>query len=90
MGGYSNVANIARAIGAFWSSSVSGSKREASLRIVDRMILDLMGKVESEESPARAAERHAMTTGGSVEPRFTWSLAFRGRARIRMQDVFSG
>jgi DNA helicase-2/ATP-dependent DNA helicase PcrA len=60
VGGDSNVANIARAIGAFWSSSASGSKREASLRIVDRMILDLMGKVEGEESPARAAERHAI------------------------------
>ena len=31
-----------------------------------------------------------LTTGGSVEPRFTWSLAFHGRARIQMQDVFSG
>lgn len=60
VGGDSNVAKIARAIGAFWSSSASGRRREASLRIVERMILDLMGKIEIEESPARAAERHAI------------------------------
>ncbi len=60
VGGDSNVANIARAIGAFWSSSASGRRREASLRIVEKMLLDLMGKIEFEESPTRAAERHAI------------------------------
>ena len=55
--GTSNAAGMARAIGTFWSSSVSNRARESALRFVERTILDLMGQIDEGEVPSRAAER---------------------------------
>ena len=55
--GNSNAAGMARAIGTFWSASVSSRARESALRSVERVILDLMGQIDAGEVPARAAER---------------------------------
>jgi hypothetical protein len=57
VGGTSGVAKMARAVGAFWASTASSRAREGSLRNVERMILDMMGKIEDGETSARAAER---------------------------------
>ena len=59
-GGQSKVTQMARAVGAFWSSSGSNRAREGALRTVESMVLDMMGKIENNESPARAAERNAI------------------------------
>jgi len=58
--GNSNAAHMARAIGTFWSSSVSNRARESALRFVERTILDLMGQIDEGEVPSRAAERRGM------------------------------
>jgi hypothetical protein len=54
--GNSNTAVIARAVGTFWTCSVSNRARESALRFVERAILDLMGKIDDGEVPSRAAE----------------------------------
>lgn len=59
-GGESRVANLAREVGVFWSSSESNRTREAALRTIEKILLDLMGKIENDELPARALERHGM------------------------------
>ena len=59
-GGISNVSNIARAVGTFWSSSASGRARESALIIVERTILDLMGKIGESEMPSRATEQRGI------------------------------
>lgn len=59
-GGESNIAAMARQVGALWSSSASNRTRETALRTVEKMVLKLMGRIESDEIPARAAERHGM------------------------------
>jgi hypothetical protein len=60
--GNSNTAGIARAVGTFWSSSVSNRARESALRFVERAILDLMGQIDDGEAPSRAAERRGIDT----------------------------
>jgi hypothetical protein len=55
--GNSNVAGFARAVGTFWSPSVSNRARESAVRSVERVVLDLMGKIDDGEVPSRAAER---------------------------------
>ncbi len=60
VGGESKVAEIARAVGAFWSPSASNRARETALQTVERMVLDMMGKIENGDSSARAAERNAI------------------------------
>ena len=59
-GGESRVATLAREVGAFWSSSASNRTRVAALRTIEKMLLELMGKIENDELPARAVERHGM------------------------------
>lgn len=59
-GGESKITQMARAVGAFWSSSASNRAREAALRTVERMVLDMMGMIENDESPARATERNSI------------------------------
>lgn len=59
-GGESRVATLAREVSAFWSSSASNRTREATLRTFEKMLLELMGKIENDELPARAVERHGM------------------------------
>jgi DNA helicase-2/ATP-dependent DNA helicase PcrA len=60
--GHSNTSEIARAVGTFWSSSVSNRARESALQLVERAILDLMGQIEDGEVPSRAAERRGIDT----------------------------
>lgn len=60
--GNSHVAVIARAVGTFWSSSASNRARELALRLVERTILDLMGKIDDGELPSRAAERRGINS----------------------------
>lgn len=55
--GASKVAGIAAAVGAFWSSSGSNRARETALRDVERLILQLMGKIEDGEPIQKATER---------------------------------
>jgi DNA helicase II / ATP-dependent DNA helicase PcrA len=58
--GNSNAALIARAVGMFWTSSMSNRARESALRFVERAILDLMGQIEDGEIPSHAAERRGI------------------------------
>jgi len=58
--GNSNTAGVARAVGTFWSSSVSNRARESALRVIERAILDLMGQIDDGEVPSRAAERRGI------------------------------
>jgi superfamily I DNA/RNA helicase len=60
--GNSKTAGVARAVGTFWSSSVSNRARESALRSVERTILDLMGKIDDHEVPSRAAELRGINT----------------------------
>lgn len=59
-GGDSKVARIARAVGAFHAKGTSGRLREACVCVIEEIILDLMGKFESQINAARAAEYHAI------------------------------
>ena len=59
-GGNSNVSKIARSVGSFWSSSASGRARESALIVVERIILDLMGKIGESELPSRATEQQGI------------------------------
>ncbi len=56
--GNSRIAALARAICEFWSSSASNRARETALREIEKLILTLMGKINDNESPHRAAEKH--------------------------------
>jgi len=58
--GNSNTAGVARAVGMFWSSSLSNRARESDLRFIERAILDLMGQIDDDEVPSRAAERRGI------------------------------
>jgi len=74
--GNSHAARIAYAVGLFWSSSVSVRARESALRLVERAILELMGKIDNDEVPSRAAERRG------VDPRWLRRSAFELISRI--------
>lgn len=58
--GNSNVCGIARAVGTFWSPSASNRARESALQMVERALLDLMGKIDEGEVPSRAADRRGL------------------------------
>ena len=58
--GNSKVAGMARAVGTFWSPSVSNRGRETALRFIERTILDLTGQIDEGEVPSRAAERRGI------------------------------
>lgn len=60
VGGDSKVTQMARVVGAFWSPSASNRARKAALQTVERIVLDMMGKIDSGESPRRAAERNGI------------------------------
>ncbi len=62
--GDSNTAGMARAVGTFWTRSVSNRGRELALRFAERAILELIGRIEDGELPSRAAER------GGIDPRW--------------------
>lgn len=55
--GNSRIARIAGIVNDFWSPVLSNKKREAALQNAEKMILGLMGRIENNEHPARAAER---------------------------------
>jgi superfamily I DNA/RNA helicase len=74
--GNSNTSGMARAVGMFWSSSASNRVRELSLRVVERAILDLMGKIDEGEVPSRAAERRG------VDPRWLRRSALELISRV--------
>lgn len=58
--GHSNVAEMARAVGEYWSGSLSNRARESALRTVERTILKLMGQIDDAELPSSAAERRGL------------------------------
>lgn len=58
LAGTSKVAIIAGAVGSFWSSSGSNRARETALRDVERLILQLMGKIEDGEPVQKGTERN--------------------------------
>jgi len=58
--GTSRVETMAKAIGEFWCPSVAGRVRDDALRTVERMVLSLMGRIEDNELPSRAVERHGI------------------------------
>lgn len=60
--GDSNVACMASAVGKYWSSSASSRARESALRTVERVLLDLMGKINGGEMPSHAAEKRGIDT----------------------------
>lgn len=74
--GNSNPSAMARAVGMFWSSSVSNRVRDSSLRVVERAILDLMGKIDEGEVPSRAAERRG------IDPRWLRRSALELISRV--------
>lgn len=74
--GNSNVARIARAVGTFWSPSPTYRSRESALRLVEWTILDLMGKIDSDELPSRAAEQRG------IDPRWLRRSALELVSRI--------
>ncbi len=55
--GSSKIARMADIVNDFWSPFLSNKKREAALQSTEKIILGLMGKIEDNEHPARAAER---------------------------------
>jgi DNA helicase II / ATP-dependent DNA helicase PcrA len=74
--GNSNTAGIARAVGTFWSASVSNRARESALRFIERAILDLMGQIDDSEVPSRAAERRG------IDPRWLRRSALQLISRV--------
>lgn len=54
--GTSKVARLAAAVGSLWASSTSSRGRERALRVVERMILELMDSITEGEEPGNAAE----------------------------------
>jgi DNA helicase-2/ATP-dependent DNA helicase PcrA len=74
--GNSNTAGIARAVGTFWSASVSNRARESALRSVEHAILDLMGQIDDGEVPSRAAERRG------IDPRWLRRNALQLISRV--------
>ena len=58
--GNSRIATLARAICEFWLSSASNRTRETALREIEKLLLALMGKIEDNETPHRAAEKHGI------------------------------
>jgi DNA helicase-2/ATP-dependent DNA helicase PcrA len=58
--GNSRIAALARATCEFGSSSGSNRTRETALREIEKLILRLMRKIEDNESPHRAAEKHGI------------------------------
>jgi DNA helicase II / ATP-dependent DNA helicase PcrA len=74
--GDSKVARVARAVGAFWSSSASNRARETALRSVEKAILELMGKIDDGEVPSLAAERRG------IDPRWLRRSALELISRV--------
>lgn len=60
--GASKVALVARAVGAFRSSLGSGRAREIALRDIEKLILQLTGKIEENEPVRRAIERNEINS----------------------------
>lgn len=58
--GNSRVASIARTVGIFWSPLSTGRARETAIQTIERTILELMGKIDDNELPSRAAERQGL------------------------------
>lgn len=77
--GTSNTAAIARAVGTFWSSSASSRARDSALRRVEWAILDLIGQIDEDEVPSRAAERHG------IDPRWLRRTALQVITRLPRQ-----
>jgi DNA helicase-2/ATP-dependent DNA helicase PcrA len=81
--GNSKTAGIARAVGTFWSSSVSTRARESALLGVEKCILDLLAQIDHNEAPGRAAERHGIdvrwlrSCGDTNADRTVWISALR-------------
>ncbi len=61
-GGVSNsgakTAQMAGAVGAYWSSTGSNKTREYALRTVEKLVLQLMGKIDDNEPVSKAIERN--------------------------------
>jgi hypothetical protein len=74
--GNSNTAGIARAVGTFWSASVSNRARESALRFIERAILDLMGQIDDSEVPSRAADQRG------IDPRWLRRSALQLISRV--------
>lgn len=55
--GTSKVARVAAAVGSLWASSTSSRGRERALRVVERMILEMMESIDEGDEPGSAAER---------------------------------
>lgn len=53
-----NVAEVAKAVGIYWCVGTSGKEKSRALKIVERMLLDFMGKLEFEEPISLAIERN--------------------------------
>lgn len=58
LAGTSKVAIIASAIGSFWASAGSNRARETALRDVERLLLQLMRKIDASEPVPKATERN--------------------------------
>ncbi len=58
--GASKVAWVARMVSEFWTPTQGNRTREASLRAFERLILDVMGKLGTDEDSSRAAERNGI------------------------------
>lgn len=61
--GDSNLATLAKSISVYWSKSSTGRDKESCLRNAEKLLLSMMDKLEKNEHPSRAAERH------SIDPR---------------------
>jgi len=59
-GGTSSTAKMARAVSSFWSSSGSGKNREFALRHVEKLLLQIMDKIEDNEPVQKAIERNEL------------------------------
>jgi DNA helicase-2/ATP-dependent DNA helicase PcrA len=58
--GTSKIERLAQAVGAFWALSATSRTRDEALRAVERLLLDLMGRLEANEHPSRSLARHSM------------------------------
>ncbi len=54
-------AQMAVAVGAYWSSAGSNKTREHALRIVEKLILQLTGRIEDSEPVSKAIERNNLS-----------------------------
>jgi len=58
--GNSNLESMARVVNQFWSPFSSNREKESVLRDTEKIILRLMGKIDRNEHPVRATERHGI------------------------------